>query len=343
MTRYVIGVDGGNSKTDYFLFDTNGSKVDAIRSGTCSHEALGDGFAGSRRVLAQEIDRLLSRNGLALADVAAACFGLAGVDVPGQKEALEKIVREIGLGKFVVCNDGFLGIKAGTRSGMGVCSINGTATVAVGIDRQGNWIQVGGIGMVSGDQAGGAFLARKVVEAVYREAFLFGPPTSMTDALFALLGVSDKHGLSNGIVEKFVGRKVEYADLVKLLFSHANEGDEVAIGIVRNSGESMARGVAGCIAHLDLPEPVEVVLAGSVWAKASSSHLLESFRHWLGKLAETRFTEVVLQVPPATGAIIWALELVGGNPPPDQIRERIIRDVRVFQEGLESGAESPQG
>jgi N-acetylglucosamine kinase-like BadF-type ATPase len=335
MSGYVIGVDGGNTKTDYFLFDLDGRRVDAVRSGTCSHEALKESFAGSRRVLNDELNGLLSKNSLAIGDIAAACFGLAGVDVPHQKEALEEIVREIGFREFVVVNDGFLGIKAGTRSGIGVCSINGTATVSVGIDRHGNWMQVGGIGMVSGDEAGGAYLARRAVQAVYNEAFRFGPATSLTGALFALFEMTDKRELSNRIVERFVGGRIELADLVRLLFAHANGGDDVAISILRDAGEAMARSVAGCIQHLDLNNPVEIVLAGSVWAKAGSPHMFDSFRAWVEDLTEIEGTYVVLKIPPATGAIVWALELASGHLPGDALRETIERNVRECQSRLE--------
>ena len=45
--KYIIGVDGGNTKTDYLLFDTEGNFIDGLRSGTCSHEGLKDSFDGS--------------------------------------------------------------------------------------------------------------------------------------------------------------------------------------------------------------------------------------------------------------------------------------------------------
>jgi len=48
MKKYVIGVDGGNTKTDYFLFDTEGNFVDYIKEGTCSHEHVG--YAGAERI-----------------------------------------------------------------------------------------------------------------------------------------------------------------------------------------------------------------------------------------------------------------------------------------------------
>ena len=48
MKKFIIGVDGGNTKTDYLLYDTEGNFIDGVRSGTCSHEVPSvGGFDGS--------------------------------------------------------------------------------------------------------------------------------------------------------------------------------------------------------------------------------------------------------------------------------------------------------
>ena len=79
--KYVLGVDGGNTKTDYFLFDLSGNHVDSIRKGTCSHEALRDSYAGTKRVMTEHLNELFSRNNITVDDIAGAAFGLAGADV----------------------------------------------------------------------------------------------------------------------------------------------------------------------------------------------------------------------------------------------------------------------
>ena len=64
MKKYIIGVDGGNTKTDYLLFDTDGNFVDGLRSGTCSHEGLKDSFDGSYRVMKEQLEILFNRNNI---------------------------------------------------------------------------------------------------------------------------------------------------------------------------------------------------------------------------------------------------------------------------------------
>ncbi|MCL1795759.1 MAG: N-acetylglucosamine kinase, partial [Clostridia bacterium] len=135
----VLGVDGGNTKTDYLLHDMSGRLLAHLRAGTCSHEAIG--LEGARREMGARIETLLQMAKLRQSDIAAAAFGLAGVDQREQQAALSAVIRGLGYGHSVVMNDSFLGLKAGSESGTGVCSINGTGTAAGGIAKHGRWMQ----------------------------------------------------------------------------------------------------------------------------------------------------------------------------------------------------------
>ena len=94
MPQVVLGVDGGNTKTDYLLFDLAGNFIDGIRLGTCSHEGLPDGFDGAYRVMKESINQLLKRNNLKISDVHSAAFRLpewiCRVRKSGWKELLPK-------------------------------------------------------------------------------------------------------------------------------------------------------------------------------------------------------------------------------------------------------------
>lgn len=334
MKKYILGVDGGNTKTDYLLFDTEGNFIDGKRAGTCSHEGLKDSFDGSYRVMNQEITELLSRHNLTPGDITAAAFGLAGVDVPFQRKRLEDIVVRIGFKNYVVVNDGFLGIKAASPNGAGVCSINGTGTVSTGIDEEGNIIQVGGIGFVSGDEAGGSFFARRIIQAAYDEVYRFGKKTVLTEIIFKALEITDKSEFQNAIVEKFYTRKVNHTELIQALFKAANEKDEVSIEILEKAGENMARSISGCIANLTFRHPVNVILAGSVWANATCEVMFNSFKKWVYDLTKKECNFIILKVPPVTGAILWAVELATNTLPNDKLKNKIYRNIEAYQNSL---------
>ena len=328
MKKYIIGVDGGNTKTDYLLFDVHGNFVDGIRCGTCSHESpkIG-GFEGAYHEMNNKITELLSKNNLSIEEVEAGVFGLAGVDAPFQKKALEEAVEKIGFTKYAVINDGFLGIKAASTTGTGVCSINGTGTVNVGIDEEGNWMQVGGIGYVAGDEAGGSFLARAAVRLAFDECFRFGGKTKVTEYVFKMYDITSKAELSNAIV----GKRVDSTYLIKALFACANEGDTEAIKVLRTAGENMGRSISGCICEINISEPVQVILAGSVWAKATNEEMLDCFKETVTKLTGKKCDFVVLHEPPVLGAILWALELAHGELPSQKMKEFVLEQVIEYQ------------
>ncbi len=268
MKKYVIGVDGGNTKTDYLLYDIEGNFVDGVRCGTCSHESPKIGsFNGAYIEMNNQITNLLERNNLTIEDVESGAFGLAGVDAPFQKKALEEAVEKIGFKNYQVVNDGFLGIKAASPTGTGVCSINGTGTVNVGIDEDGKWMQVGGIGYVAGDEGGGSFLARAAVRIAFDEAFRFGPKTKVTEDVFKMYDIESKKEFSDAIV----GKRIDSTYLIKSLFNRANEGDAPAIKVLETAGENMGRSTAGVIAE------TLVVVVAAVSVVVTVADVVEGF------------------------------------------------------------------
>lgn len=327
MKKLILGVDGGNSKTDYFLFDTDGNFLDFHRGKTVSHEQFKDGYQGAYQALKQQLDAFFFRNALTSQEIAASVFGLAGVDTPVQKANMEKVISDLGFSQFKVVNDSFLPIKAATSKGYGVCSINGAGTSCGGIDSFGAYLQVGGIGAIVGDEAGGYYIARMAVRSCYDEQYRFGKPTSLSSIVMDLLKVTNKYYLMEAISAQSVSRTLDYNALTLAVFSEAAKGDSVSMDILRQVGENLARSAAGCIVHLDFVEKVEVVLAGSVWVKGASIIMKEAFQNKVIELTKKQIEVIPLAVPPATGAIIWAMELANQKYPDFNTRSFVINNV----------------
>lgn len=329
MKQYVIGVDGGNTKTDYFLFDTDGNLIDHRRCGTCSHEQFSNSYEGSYAAMKEAIEPMLISHGLIASDILGAAFGLAGVDIPKQRQGLEDLIRRLGFQHFVVDNDSFLGIKAALPCGYGVCSINGTGTVAGGIAPTGERLQVGGIGDVAGDEAGGAFIARKVLRAVYDELYRCGEETTMTYRVMKELKLEDK-ALYIEAISDLYRRRFSQTPFVQIALDSAQAGDFVAIALLDNVAQQLARSAAGCVNHLPFNEEVDIVLAGSVWSKPTYPILPQRFKTYMDQFANHPVNIILLSLPPATGAVLWALELAHQKPVNRLIRQRVIDQIEAL-------------
>lgn len=336
MKKYILGVDGGNTKTDYFLFDTDCNFIDFKRSGTCSHEGLKDSFLGTYRVMKEELDGLFNKNNITVSDIEGAVFGLAGVDTPYQKEKIEEVVTNLGFKKFKVVNDSFLGIKAGTNNGYGVCSINGTGTSAGGIDKSGNYLQVGGIGGIVGDEAGGSWLSRRAITEVYNYFYRFGKETKLIKDVFEYLEISDHRNMMTAISENLPKKRKELGKIGIKVFEYAKENDEVSLSLLKEMANNLARSAGGCVKGLNFDEDVDVILAGSVWVKGDHPILIKTFKEKINNYTKKNCNIIVLTVPPATGAIIWAKELVDGEFPSLLVRNAICEKVQAQLEKIES-------
>ncbi|MFS0722513.1 N-acetylglucosamine kinase [Paenibacillus sp. 1P07SE] len=330
--HYVLGVDGGNSKTDYHLYDLRGCRIAQLRTGTCSHERFADGYAGAERAMREQLSEILNSCDIMPADIAAAAFGLAGADIPSQKAELNKIIGRLGLQRYVVDNDSFLGLKAGSSSGWGICSINGSGACTGAIAPDGTRLQIGGVGSeLAGDEAGGYYLSRRVLRAVYDACYRLGEPTALCGPVLDLLGLPDDTLLLERMVAGVTDRSLPYTELVTLLLNTAEQGDAAALAIVKQSAQQMARSAAGCVQRLDFGNgAIEVVLAGSVWVKADSPILRDYFQRYVQQLLpDKQFRFSTLRVPPATGAVLWAMEQALGGPVPDELRASIVRDGQI--------------
>lgn len=310
MKKIVLAVDGGNSKTHYALFDLQGNLVDFLERGTASHERMPDGYEGMKNELKRSLDMLLGRNGFKAGDIDFCVFGLAGADIPEQYGEIEKRIEEIGFRRFKVYNDAFLGIKAGSLKGFGVCSINGTGTCCVAIDRKGSRVQVGGIGHSFGDDAGAGYIESMVIRRVYEYFFRCGPKTLMSEMLFKELGISDENLIVETVKKRMRDKNTKRGSLCKIAFEAANLGDKVATELLGYVGGVLARAVGGAVKRLDFSgeTEIDVVMAGSVYVKGENPALINAFKEEANCLLGGRANYVLLREPPVSGAALWALE-----------------------------------
>ena len=325
--KFIIGVDGGGTKTDYLLFTTEGEWVDSLHVGSRSHEKLPGGFAEVEKTVLIDLETLLAKNSINKSQIEAAVFGLAGIDTPAQLAQITEIIGKSGLNNFIVANDSVLGIKAGCPSGIGICSINGTGTVVTGINESGEIQQIGGVGYASGDSAGGVYIASMVIRAVYDYYFRCGLFTSLTDKIMKLFEISEPLELLNVISEQFEQQRNLDISILTILFEAANAEDEVAVNLVCEVSEQLAKSVAGCIKALHYEGVPETVLAGSVWTKSKCPLLISHFIECVHRYSGKRIEPIRLKVIPAVGAIIWALELAQLHPATPEQRLFITEQV----------------
>jgi len=309
MAKYLLGVDGGNSKTDYMLFREDGAFVDILRRPTCSHERMTNSFDGAQEAMASHLNDLFTKNNITVNNIASAAFGLAGADLPEQIQALNTVIKNLGFTKYALGNDGILGVKAIAEAG--VCAISGTGAVTVGINQDGKMLQVGGIGQVSGDYSGGSHITKMGVEAVYCHYYRMGGYSAIIPGILKLYGAS---GITNllKLTADFTWRMENSKEINKIIDEAALSGDKIAAKILDDAGICSAEGVCGCIRNLGFEGEILVVMAGSVWHKLRYPGMIANFTDTIRRNTAQATRLVTLEATPALGAVFWAKELLHG-------------------------------
>ena len=306
---YVFAVDGGGTKTHALLCDLTGRDVFLETIDGTNHEYLAGGFDEVRRRL-DALIRKIERRGCVITH---SVWGMAGLDTLVQHKILSGILKEIGARDFTLANDSYLGIKAGTERGYGICLINGTGSNTVWMNHLGECFQLGGQLLLTGDFGGGQTIGTAAVGMVYRNLFSHRLDTPLNKIMLDFYGITSKYDLMEYVMEGEHSGSVPVPRLAKLVFDAANIGDPQAVELLRRMGHSYALSIKSLLEELIYPdEEIEVVLAGSLFTKGWSGIHIRAMREWLCENApERRFHFITLKKPPVIGALSWALENAG--------------------------------
>jgi N-acetylglucosamine kinase-like BadF-type ATPase len=304
-----LGIDAGGTKTHALVADRTGTARGMGQGGPGNWESVG--LDGALKVLQQVTTEALAQAGAAPSDVAAAGYGLAGLDWPSDEERLRSVVAQLGVaGPQVLVNDTLVALRAGTRDPWGVVIIAGTGTTAAGRNRQGETARTLGLGYPFDDWGSAPELAAACQHAVARAYTGRGPATSLTGRLVRQLGARDAADLLEGLSRWQYNLYPATADIVQALFQEAQAGDAAARGILHRAGRELGGGAVVVVRRLGMEqETFDVVLSGGVF-RSPSPLLLDALRETVQAVAPE--SHLVLQeAPPVVGGVLLAMERKG--------------------------------
>ena len=308
--EYIIGVDIGASKSHLSLFDTDGTFVSLNHWGPLNHEVLPGSYEQFEDEFGQLLMQALSASTIKIEQIKYTVLGVAGVDTKKQHTIISGIIAKLGLRHITVCNDAYLGIPAGSKTGTGICAINGSGCTLAGINKKGEMLQIGGVHDISGDKGGGGYLGSRLVSIVYTELFRKGEPTIMTPLLFKKLGITSKYDFVETIYDKTASGSFGMNKCAPLVFEAAKQNDRLAVEMVLEMAENYANGISCMIEELNFPQKDElyIVLAGSVFVKGKDPLLINTLKEKINNNNPGRSIQYkLLDVPNVAGAVIWAL------------------------------------
>jgi N-acetylglucosamine kinase-like BadF-type ATPase len=298
----VLGVDGGNSKTELVVATVEGDPVTYLRgAGNNAHTV---GMAATVEFLGALVARASVDPPLAQG-----VFYLCGVDISSDRaELTEALEREPWVARATVDNDVFALLRAGTDAGDAVAVVCGAGINCAGRSSDGRVARYPSLGWESGDWGGSVMLGRDVLFHAARADDGRGEPTALRDVVASHFDMP--------VAE--VGEAVRYAripavrlgELAPAVIAAAEDGDAHALELTERLAGEVTLMAVRALEDLGLSDRTATVLLGGGMLRAGRGLLYDRVVDRLQQRAP-RATAIAVATPPVLGAALDALDAAG--------------------------------
>ncbi len=186
--RFVLGIDGGATKTLAALLDLERGTLHLGQAGPSNEDAVGTRSAV--QALLEAADEALGRAGIDGERLDAVLIALAGTDT----DAMTRHVRAARSEDWLVVNDVVAAWATATGAQPGIGVISGTGSNVFGVGADGGAWRAGGWGQLLGDEGSGYWLGIESIGAALRDRDGSGPQTALSEAAVELLRRAERRG-----------------------------------------------------------------------------------------------------------------------------------------------------
>jgi glucosamine kinase len=259
----VLGLDGGGTRTRASV-SQEGRILAFAENGSIKRLRVGAAVAEENlRDLLAEVYKQAG-----VTELAAACAGVASSKMPGVQEWIQAVFTDFKITRSEIVGDEVIALDAAFKGGPGILQIAGTGSNCIGRAPDGGWESCGGWSSRLGDEGSGYWIGLHAVRRALR-AYDHEQPTRILDVVSTLWDAKDIDELIN-IGDATPGP--DFAALAPHISQLAEEGDAVAIGVLKQAAADLVESVLLVRTKLrrkhNLTQEVPVAWIGSVVGKA---------------------------------------------------------------------------
>jgi N-acetylglucosamine kinase-like BadF-type ATPase len=301
--RYLLGIDGGATKTLAAVLDLDEHAIHLAHGGPSNEDAVGSRSAVA--ALVAVADKALERAGIGAAELAAGVLAVAGTDT----DAIVRLVHAAKGDDWIVVNDVVGAWAAATAARPGIGAISGTGSNVFGVGPDDRTWRVGGWGHLLGDEGSGYWLGVESIRAALRDRDGSGPETGLSDAALAFFEAASVEAVASLVYSKPLS-KSEIAAFTVETHRLAERGDAVAAELYRRGAELLGKQVVEVARRTELAQQASfpVGLIGSVFkAGAIFVDPLAAVMHESAPGAQL----AIVEMAPVGGSLQLALRACG--------------------------------
>ena len=252
--QYYLGIDGGGTKTDFALADSEGNLLSRVILGACNPNDVG--ISTVQDILLRGIIEVCAqypKNSISV------FFGFAGGASDEYKQKMLDFLSSFGFARVGIGEDTQNSVATGLGDENGIAVIMGTGSVVYAKYNE-KFYRYGGFGYMLGDEGSGFAIGRDTIQAA-----LMAEDGSGTDTLLHkyVLETCGGETVFEKIADFYRGGKSLVAKYAPLAFRAVLEGDAVAQNILESNLCELAR-LIDCASKKSENKCVKVVLCGGL-------------------------------------------------------------------------------
>lgn len=259
---YIIGIDGGGTKTSFVSFDGQGNTIKQCVLPSC--HVLQKTEAEMIHILQEGVQAVLSE--LDSKEDVIISAGLAGY---GQDLALRQKIEKVCEQAFypyrwTLTNDAETALYAALEERDGVLVIAGTGSIALA-KRHSQLHRCGGWGYQLGDEGSAYWLVKQLFQLFTKQSDGRVKKTALYEELIAHFQLSTPFELIQVVSHTLQNDRTKIASIAPIIETLLQKGDEQVYELVEKAGEELAELVNATACYYIGEKAVPVGLQGSVW------------------------------------------------------------------------------
>jgi glucosamine kinase len=228
-----LALDSGGTKTDYVLADET-RELARVRTGTIKRMRVDAETA--RQNLDTALAELSTKTGFSMAEVTRTCIGTAGESISLVRDWIQESFRAKVGGGLLILGDVEIALEAAFPGRSGVLVMAGTGSNVVGRTDGGLLIPAGGYGPALADQGSGHRIGHESLRAI----FLARDEERSTSLLPAVLEFWQLSSLDRLVEFANSVPSPDFSTLTGVVGQCAEQGDEIALAVLRRQAEELA-------------------------------------------------------------------------------------------------------
>jgi glucosamine kinase len=240
--KYFLGFDGGGTKTECVLADSDGRIIANSQGGPSN--PVRAGYARAWFSLSEAADAVLKHERITSRNIRGICAGLGGAGRSGVARRVKTFFeRGYPNAQVHVTTDLELALEAAFGAAEGMILLIGTGSAALGRDANGKIARAGGRGPWFSDEGSSFDIGRRAVQAVALAEERRGAATALSARIFEFHQARNWDQLGEQISKN---ADSVFPKTFPLVVELAEEGDAVSREILASAAASLAS-LAACV------------------------------------------------------------------------------------------------